>query len=243
MKKLFPLLTAAILIGSSVKAVHAENLLYDGNFQQAGSHIPAGRDQTIINASLIQSGSAPIVGWQTTATDNKIELWQSGFLGFTAPIGSDYFAELNAYQVSSLFQVEQLTEASPVSFSLAHRGRRGTDVMDLKVYDIGSNTSWSLVNTGTLVFNQRMTDGNTQWGYYSNDNMFTPTAGDYYAFTFESVSAAGGDLSVGNLLGNAQFGYGVGAIPEPSTYALFGLGTLALIVASRRRNKSATGRN
>jgi len=33
------------------------------------------------------------------------------------------------------------------------------------------------------------------------------------------------------------------AVPEPSTYALCGLGALALIVASRRRNKTATGRN
>jgi hypothetical protein len=34
---------------------------------------------------------------------------------------------------------------------------------------------------------------------------------------------------------NTALGFNVNAIPEPSTYALFGLGALALVVAYRRK--------
>jgi hypothetical protein len=37
---------------------------------------------------------------------------------------------------------------------------------------------------------------------------------------------------------NTAFGFNVNAIPEPSTYALFGLGAVALVIATRR-NRSA----
>ena len=44
-----------------------------------------------------------VEGWSTTATDNQIELWKSGFKGVPAQNGT-YFAELNANQSSALYQ-------------------------------------------------------------------------------------------------------------------------------------------
>lgn len=44
-----------------------------------------------------------VPGWLTTATDHRIELWRSGFNGVPAAHGAQ-FAELNANQVSTLYQ-------------------------------------------------------------------------------------------------------------------------------------------
>ncbi len=44
-----------------------------------------------------------VPGWETTATDNKIEMWVSGFQGVPAQEGRQFF-ELNANQVAALYQ-------------------------------------------------------------------------------------------------------------------------------------------
>ena len=241
MSKNFHLLAIACTLVASMPATQAQNLLSDGNFQIAGQNNVAPGWYNIFPISRVQNGSAPIIGWQTTASNQDLEIWASGFNGYfsghdvTAPVGSSYFAEINATQISTLFQVVQLASPAPVGFSLAHRGRYagpiGQDVMDLNVYDMGAATSWNSSTPGTLVYSQRFSDGQDAWGYYGNSNMFTATAGNYYAFTFVSVSTANGNDGAGNFLGNVQFGY---SVPEPSAFALFGLGAFGLVVAARR---------
>ena len=236
-------LLATLLLGTLLVPGHAAitgvNLLYDGNFQLAGQGNVSPGSANIFNISAIQSGSNPIRGWQTTAPDQQIELWSSGFLGVPAPVNVNYFAEINANVVATLFQVVQLPVSAPVGFSLAHRARYvdvpGNDVMDLKVYDIGSNTSWSAGSAGTLVYSERMSTGQSAWGYYGNANIFTPLAGNNYAFTFDSVSSATFYApGAGNFIGDVQFGYG---IPEPSSASLLiaGLGGVMALRRVRRR--------
>jgi hypothetical protein len=242
MRKKFHLLAIALALGAAIPSTRGQNLLSDGNFQIAGQNNVAPGWYNILSISRVQSGSAPIIGWQTTASNQDLEIWASGFNGYfsghdvTAPIGSSYFAEINATQISTLFQVVQLASPAPVGFSLAHRGRYagpiGQDVMDLNVYDMGANTTWNPITPGAMVYSQRFSDEQDAWGYYGNSNMFTATAGNYYAFTFVSVSTANGNDGAGNFLGNVQFGY---SVPEPSTYALFGLGALGLVVVARRK--------
>lgn len=206
---------SAVILAAAAPASAQVNLLVDGSFAQAAAAFGVGPGGYAINsASLLQSGSSPVLGWQTTAPDNQIELWGSGFQGVPAPEGSGFFVELNAYYASTLFQVVRLADASPVGYSLAHRGRQGVDVMDLKVYHLGAATSWS-AGQGNLVYSERFSDGTSAWGYYGDGAMFTPVAGAYYAFTFVSVSSVGGD-AMGNFLGDVKFGYGVAAIPEAS---------------------------
>lgn len=234
MKRILLLL---FLAGASAQA---QNLLVDGNFQSAGQNNVNPGSASIFSISRIQSGSNPIRGWQTTAPDQQIELWASGFLGVPAPVSVNYFAEINANVVATLFQVVQLPVAAPVGFSLAHRARYvdvpGNDVMDLKVYDIGSSTSWSTSSTGTLVYSERMSTGQSAWGYYGNANIFTPLAGNYYAFTFDSVSSATFYApGAGNFIGDVQFGY---AVPEPSSLSLLVMGTCALIALRRGKRKA-----
>lgn len=232
------ILAILLLAGASVQA---QNLLYDGNFQLAGQgHVNPG-SASIFNISAIQSGSSPIRGWQTTAPDNQIEIWSSGFLSVPAPVSANYFAEINANVVATLFQVVQLPDAAPVGFYLAHRARYvnipGNDVMDLKIYDIGTDTSWSPSSSGALVYSQRFSDGQSDWGYYANTEIFTPKAGNYYAFTFDSVSSATYYApGAGNFIGDVRFGYGV---PEPSAASLLMAG-LGGVIALRRIRKGVS---
>ncbi|MFY7964403.1 MAG: hypothetical protein ACOVO1_05875, partial [Chitinophagaceae bacterium] len=128
-----------------------------------------------------------VTGWTTTATDQQIELWSSGFQGVTAYAGNQ-FAELNANQVGTQIQTFPATAGDQLSIGFAHRGRAGTDVMSVVVGPVGG----PYVTIGTY------TDGNTAWGYY-NVGYTVPTTGNIEV-RFTSVSAAGGSLSVGNFI-------------------------------------------
>ncbi|MFD0342353.1 hypothetical protein ACFVH0_27385 [Streptomyces sp. NPDC127117] len=134
-----------------------------------------------------------VPGWLTTSTDHMIELWRSGFNGVPAADGSQ-FAELNARQVATLYQDLPTTPGSKLYWRLYHRGRAGQDTMAL---DIGV--------PGSAVEQRRFTDGNTAWGYYTGT--YTVPAGQTLTrFAFRSVSAAGGNQSIGNFLDGVFFG-------------------------------------
>lgn len=163
MKAMFRIVAVFAMFAASLSAARAGlNLIHDGSFSQAGA-VGNITWNGFVSAASIQTGANPIVGWQTTAPDGQLEIWKAGADGIPAPIGATYWAELNAWYVSTLFQVVRLDLALPVSFSLAHRGRLGTDTMDLTIYDIGLATNWA-PGQGTQVYSERMSDGNTAWG-------------------------------------------------------------------------------
>ncbi|MEX0275224.1 MAG: thrombospondin type 3 repeat-containing protein [Flavobacteriaceae bacterium] len=140
--------------------------------------------------SLFNENAVP--GWLTTATDNRIELWSNGFLGVPSFDGNQ-FAELNATQNSALYQNLCLTPGSVMQWSLRHRGRAGTDVMQVR---IGADLATAPVQ-GT------MSDGTSAWGFYSG--LYTvPTGQTNTVFIFEAVSSAGGNISVGNLIDDIE---------------------------------------
>ena len=60
-----------------------------------------------------------------------IEIWTSN-TGVPADTGVQ-FAELNAYLPATLYQVINTEPGSTIVIALAHRGRFGTDVMQLQV--------------------------------------------------------------------------------------------------------------
>ena len=67
------------------------------------------------------------------------------------------------------------------------------------------------------------------------------TSGNGYSTLTLSGDVSGGSISLSDL--TPITAVSVESVPEPSTYALFGLGALALIVRYRRHNKSVTGGN
>lgn len=148
----------------------------------------------ISNASSSQKDESLIPGWSTTATDRKIELWSSGFLGVQAAAGRQ-FAELNATQASALYQDVQTTPGQTLTWSLAHRARQGTDTMRVLIGTPG--------RTGVEV--ARFSDTTAGWGRH--DGVYTVPAGQTVTrFAFEAVSSGSGSTSIGNFIDDISFG-------------------------------------
>jgi LruC domain-containing protein len=139
---------------------------------------------------LFNEGDVP--GWETTATDGKIEMWVDGFLGVNAQEGRQFF-ELNANQVAALYQTLCIESGSTILWSVWHRGRAGVDVAEVK---IGATVE-------TAVYQATMSDGKNAWGHYSG-SYTVPDGQTTTVFVFNSISATGGSLSVGNLLDNFE---------------------------------------
>ncbi|MET9915731.1 hypothetical protein ABZZ04_01395 [Streptomyces sp. NPDC006435] len=162
--------------------------LANGSFEQ-----PAVASMEFLPDASQPQAPKHVPGWRTTASDHLIELWHSGFNGVPAADGAQ-FAELNANQVSTLYQDLPTTPGTKLYWRLYHRGRQGEDTMAL---DIGA--------PGAAVQQRRFTDGNTAWGHYTGT--YTVPAGQTLTrFAFRSVSAAGGNQSIGNFLDGIFFG-------------------------------------
>ncbi|MCX4865785.1 hypothetical protein OHU11_21920 [Streptomyces sp. NBC_00257] len=162
--------------------------LANGSFEQ-----PVVNGVEILPDSSQTQAPKRVPGWLTTATDHRIELWRTGFNGVPAADGTQ-FAELNANQVSTLYQDLPTTPGTKLYWRLYHRGRQGDDTMAL---DIGA--------PGATVQQRRFTDGTTAWGHYTGT--YTVPAGQTLTrFAFRSVSAAGGNQSIGNFLDGIFFG-------------------------------------
>ena len=72
-----------------------------------------------------------ITGWKTTASDNGIELWQSGFRSVNAAPGNGgQFAEVSGTQASTLFQdltIAASGGATQLYFNFWHRARENSN--------------------------------------------------------------------------------------------------------------------
>ena len=136
-----------------------------------------------------------VPGWQTTASDGLFEYWGDGFNGVPAAEGNN-FVELNANEVSTLYQDLPTTPGTTLQWSLQHRGRLGVDTLRVLIGD----PAGSLIHSGP-----DLSDGNTAWGGHSA-NYLVPAGQTTTRFAFVSVSAAGGNPTFGNFLDAVSFG-------------------------------------
>jgi predicted phage tail protein len=134
-----------------------------------------------------------VAGWSTTATDNNIEIWKSGYANASPPIVSqngNYHAEINATQNAALFQEICTNPGAQISWSVWHRGRAGTDVAVVKI--------GQTIATASLV--TTMTTGNTAWVNYTG-TYTVPANQTTTLFIFKAISSAGG-ITFGNFIDN-----------------------------------------
>ncbi|MCO5970662.1 Ig-like domain-containing protein [Actinoallomurus soli] len=148
---------------------------------------------------LPDASTNPAVGWRTTATDHQLEFWRTGFSGVPSADGGQ-FAELNATQVSTLYQDLPTVPGTRLTWSLYHRGRLGTDVMRVLIGAPGS----TVAQTPTGASSPDISDGNTAWRHYTGVYV-VPPGQTVTRFSFESVSAAGGNPAFGNLIDGVTF--------------------------------------
>jgi uncharacterized repeat protein (TIGR01451 family) len=154
--------------------------------------------------SLFNENSVP--GWKTTATDNLIEYWGAPFLGVPAYEGNQ-LAELNANLASGLYQDLCVLPGDSINWTIAHRGRAGVDVMDIK---IGM--------PGALVTQRTVSTDNTGWVVYTGGYR-VPAGQTVTRFQFEAVSTAAGSISVGNLIDDVKIDL-VSRSPIPGTWSI-----------------------
>ncbi|WP_433825138.1 DUF7507 domain-containing protein [Actinoplanes sp. CA-015351] len=135
-----------------------------------------------------------VPGWLTTATDKMIELWR-GYGGVPAGSGSQH-AELNANQVSTLYQDLPTTPGQTLRWELKHRGRTGIDTMSVLI----GAPAGTLVQQGPVI-----ADGTSAWGTYAG--VYSVPAGQTTTrFAFRSVASASTSPSIGNFLDAISFG-------------------------------------
>lgn len=146
---------------------------------------------------------AEVEGWSFFATNpnassgfdqrNSIEFWNSGFQGVPAFEGNQ-FAEINAFVFGSIYQDFVSTPGSIMRWRFAHRGRQGDDTIQV---NIGA--------PGTTVSQGQFTTGKNGWQIYSG--IYTiPPGQNITRISFEAVSTAGNNISVGNFVDAISFG-------------------------------------
>lgn len=128
-----------------------------------------------------------IDAWQTTARDNLIELWDTGFNGVDSQDG-DFHAEINANNSAQIFQEYTVTPGDVLDYSVWHRGRTGVDVAAVLIGAPGAQAQDQILATG-----------NGAWVNYTGT--YTVPAGvTTLRIGFESISTASGNQSVGNFV-------------------------------------------
>jgi hypothetical protein len=202
---------ALSLVGLSVVAV-APTLA-----ASCGSNSPTlqdgGFEAPVIDPSSFSQLDASLVPpWQTTDSQNEIEIWSTGFRGVPSDEGNQ-FAELNANSPGTLYQDVVTTPGDMMTWTLEHRGRLGSDTMkvligDAATADVTSDTGWNFIS-GDL------TDDTSGWGLHTAPYV-VPAGQTCTRFAFRAVSAAGGNPSIGNFLDAVAFQIATPPSPSPS---------------------------
>lgn len=201
----FPLLFLLALLATG----EAQNLIQNGGFEVQNPPVPT----TPPTYRIFDVSGLP--NWSTSAQDQKVEIWSSGFQGVTTitqpdgfyPNGGRYFSELNANVVSTLYQTVTLNKSGALSYSFWHRGRNGTDTMALQIKAMVDGT-WR------QVFFQQFSTGK-DWTHYEGRNVVVGKGGQQFRFNY--VSVTGSTSSIGNFIDNAAFGILVFPDPVDST--------------------------
>jgi gliding motility-associated-like protein len=126
--------------------------------------------------------------WSTTASDGLMEVWGTGFNGVPSYSGSPQHVELNATQAATMYQDFPVVIGTVYTLCFAHRGRAGTDTMQVSVGPVG----------GPYVSLGKFGDGTTAWGYYCVT--FTASSTTNYRVRFTPVFWAGNNIAIGNFL-------------------------------------------
>ncbi|APZ45664.1 hypothetical protein BW723_04840 [Polaribacter reichenbachii] len=155
--------------------------------------------ETPINTGTnpIYPDQSDVPGWQTTATDGVIEIWSNTRI---PAYSGNQFIELNANEVSGLYQDYDSPEGTLFDYAFAHRGRLGIDTCQLLAGPPGG----PYVNVGAPVSTGQV------WSY-NTGTYLVPAGQPKTRFIFQSVSSTGRE-TVGNFLDNISFTANVGIL-------------------------------
>jgi hypothetical protein len=179
---------------------------------------------------IFTSGSADTSG--VTSTFGNLQLWgpnngSDNGLPASSPDGGNYLAADGAFQIGAVQQqISGLTIGQTYALSFWWAGAQQT------AHD-GPNTEQWQVSLGDLTQSTVVADnanhGFTGWQFQTFD------------FVADQVNPVLSFLAVGTPVGEPPFslldGVSLEAVPEPATFALIGLGLMAIPIAGRLRRK------
>ena len=185
---------------ATVSGAYSVVITQQNNFCNSDFESPTG----IPPASLGFINNSVFQCWRTTATDGMIEVWTNGAENTNAYSGTQ-FIELNANQVSTLFQNISIIPGSSVNVSFAHRGRfTGTDIMRVEIGPVG----------GPYVSLGNFSATPSTWVFNSVNYTFPNNGVTNYTIRFVSVSSGSGNLTVGNFIDAVSItGLGCSSLP------------------------------
>ncbi len=145
-------------------------------------------EEPVITTNYVQTHHDNVTFWKTSASDSKIEIWQSGFLSVPSQAGNQHI-EINATQEATVYQKFCVENGETMTWSFYHRARAGTDVINLT---IGGDDQGDFSST---------TAG---WNHFTGS--FTATSDGEHLLEFSAVSTGSGNNTVGNFLDNITVG-------------------------------------
>ena len=203
---------------------------YYASIQNGSFETPDASLRSVGNANYSQfADGTPGLFWHTTASDGLIEIGVPTSISSGSPYGlteaaeGSRFAELNATTIGTLYQDVLVTPGETLYWSLAHAGRLGEDTMNVIIMPlsdvgtadlpkVGDNapSGTTVISDDARVSVTSITDDMGSWntgngGKDYADQYVVPDGVYVVRFYFESVSAAGDDLTKGNLLDDITF--------------------------------------
>jgi hypothetical protein len=249
-EKCLSLLQVAVLVGfiSSAQSAavtinwtSAQNITGDSDVSTTGSLLYAynlgdtGVADTTVNGVTFTSGPLSASGnsvsfGQTTLNETPGYLYANNALGTLSGAFSSLSSSYKSLLGSGIYA------DNPVTMTLSLGGLTSGQDYQFQWWLNNSKRVDSNVSDGTLF---RTTAGNNPYtvGLNANTTAVTGGLGQYAIATFTANSSTfninfnGTDGSNVPMINAFQ----LRAVPEPSTYALFGLGALGLVIAYRRR--------
>ena len=146
--------------------------------------------ETYSSTGVFTNYDIPTNCWQTTATDNQIEVWNNS-VSLPSYSGAK-FIEINATQAASIYQDFSGIAGAQLAISFAHRGREGLDVMRVEIGPPG----------GPYISLGNYSDDKTAWGYYTTNYTLLTTGKYRLLFTAVSSTVAAGSGCVPIKCGN-----------------------------------------
>ncbi len=150
-------------------------------------------------------------GQDYSATGKMIDIWYTGKVNGIPSYAGNQLAELNALDVSRIYQSVCLLPDDEIGWYFSHRARTSSgDTAVFRINDSNGALLWDIAEVTSDTNGNGNVDAcshgtcapaakvNT-WSYYEGNFTWTQAAGEYQ-FGFEALGNGGGQLDYGNLI-------------------------------------------
>jgi len=209
-------LVPALSMASQVTPI--PTLLQNGSFEENPHDLPGTGAMSPGQGRWWQQYlSSAVPGWETTASDSKIEIWITGFRppqpGTTTFLPSDgtYLAEINATVPAMLYQDLATTNGALYEWSVDHRGRMSSTIGDQADLELGNPAGMDPISITPAMVAAQMETTNVAWQNYSGYYTANSATTRFGLMAVASVDPGGtlqtdaANLAVGNMVDNAKW--------------------------------------